>query len=204
MGVFKLNPHDFSKLRRPNKTLSIFWKSYFEKLSMEMTKAMFLSFKSHCNVSMVNREVVYYSDYVAETDANSLIQMFKVYPHGSIGFYNIPADTVQVIINELMGGHKYNQNAQQSYNPRNVSHMDESIVATVVEKLFNILQIPFQNDNRMIEFEMLESSQANILMQNIHDHELVSTQQFMIEINNENYYFDLVLSNQFLENFVSL
>ncbi len=130
--------------------------------------------------------------------------MFRLYPHGSLGFYHIPNETVQVIVNQLLGGVHYSTKMNAPYDPRELSSVDQTVLNQVIQKLFDILQIPFQNENRVIEFEMLDSDSASIQMQNIHDNELVSTQQFMIEVEGENYFFDLVLSNQFLEKFVSL
>lgn len=193
MAVVKLTPEQLVGLRSKPK-LSKFWESYFNQITVELNKVFFGLFRRQTYVRFMHVDVVKIHDYI-EHQNHSIIQFFKIQPHNSLGFYSIPYDTVDLLLNQLLGG--------RAGLPvkRDITNVDESIIEIVTTRLAHALEAPFVQNNRKMKFDFIDLDQRVVGGHyNGHD-EYICVGQYVIQIGNEYYSLDMAFINNFLNKF---
>jgi hypothetical protein len=193
MAVVKLTPEQLAGLRTRPK-LNKFWEGYFQEITVELNKLMFSLFRKHTLVKPVNLEIVKITDYLSHQE-NSIIQFFKIYPHNSIGFYALPYETVDLLMNQLLGGRVVTS------TKRDITRVDESVIQVVTSRLAKVLEEPLVRGNRKLSFEFINLDHRLVGGNYNGSGDYICVQQYVIQIENQYFYFDLAFTNNFLNRF---
>lgn len=193
MGIVKLTPEQLVGLRSKPK-LSKFWESYFNQITVELNKVFFNLFRVNTQVRFTHLDIVKIHDYI-EHQNQSIIQFFKIQPHNSLGFYTIPYETVDLLLNQLLGGRAVTS------KKRDITNVDESIIEIVTARLAKALEMPFTQDNRKMKFNFVDLDQRVVGGRyNGHD-EYICVGQYVIEVGSTYYSLDIAFMNNFLNKF---
>lgn len=193
MAVVKLTPQQLANLRTRPK-LNPFWESYFHDITVELNRLFFEIFRENISVKAVNLVLVDVGDYL-ENSRHSVTQFFKVYPHNTFGFYQLPFETIDLLLTQMLGGKIV------STSKRDLTNVDQSIIDIVSTKLGNVLEKPLIRDNREMKFQFLDLNE-DILMHSLKKmKQFICVQQYVIQLKDDYYYFDLAFTNNFLNQF---
>lgn len=193
MGIRKLTPQQLAELRSRPK-LTTFWEGYFSDITVELNRLFFSIFRESVSVKPVSLNLIDSNEYF-ENSQHTVTQFFKIHPHKNYGFYNLPYETIDLLLSHLLGGNLV------SGTKRTLSKVDQSIIHILSNKLADVLQAPMIKDNRKLKFEFLDINE-DILKHNLtSNNQYICVQQYVIQLQGEYYYFDLAFTNQFLNQF---
>jgi flagellar motor switch protein FliM len=196
--VKKLTPQELVGLKRTPRELSTFWRSYFEKITLELNKQFFGLLKENLSVRYVHRDIIRVEDYLE--DLNGSNQLYTVLPQGSIGMLHFPTELVNYLLHHSMGGiEKYDFQGS-----RELGALDQQMINHIMEKVVTVLSVPFEREARDMQISLIDQSANDLVIQGIAPDEYMSIQQFSITVHSNTFYFELVLSNQLLESFTLL
>jgi flagellar motor switch protein FliM len=198
MKALKLTPEQLTGLKSKPK-LNQFWSGYFQSITIELNRLFFSIFRENIVIRPVSCDVVSFDDYLENSTQNSIVQFFKIHPHNSFGFYHLPFNTVDLLMNRLLGGKVANEATS-----RDITQVDHSIIEVVTAKLMDVLEAPFVKDNRELSFELIDLDE-NLMMHSLSSNkQYICVQQYLIQLGDNYYYFDIAFTNQFLDRFVLL
>lgn len=196
MKVLKLSPEQLASLRSKPK-LNQFWSGYFQNITIELNRLFFSIFREQISVKPISCEVFAFDQYLERDNQNSIVQFFQIQPHNSFGFYSIPFDTIDLLMTKLLGGRV----VSNSPSSRDITQVDQSVLEVVTSKLMDVLEAPFTKDNRELYFELIDLDE-NLMMHSLSEHkQYVCVQQYLIQMGDKYYYFDLGFTNKFLDKF---
>ena len=193
MAVVKLAPQQLASLRARSK-LNPFWESYFHDITVELNRLFFEIFREQISVKAVNLELIDVEGYL-KNSRHSVTQFFKIYPHNTFGFYQLPFETIDLLLTQLLGG------KMVSDIKRDLTNVDQGIIDIVSLKLGNVLEKPLVRDNRELRFQFIDLNE-DILMHSLKSSkQYICVQQYVIHLKSDYYYFDLAFTNNFLNQF---
>lgn len=196
MKVLKLTPEQLASLRSKPQ-LNKFWSGYFQNITIEINRLFFSIFREQVSVKPINCEVFAFDQYLSNSASNSIVQFFQIRPHNSFGFYQLPYNTIDLLMCKLLGGKVASNNTQ-----RDITQVDQSIIEIVTSKLMDVLEAPFTNEQREIYFELIDLDE-NLMMHSLTEQkQYICVQQYLIQVGEEYYYFDLAFTNNFLDRFI--
>ena len=132
----------------------------------------------------------------------SLVQFFKIHPHSQFGFYSIPYKTFELFLTSLLGGNFSSQ--EDPINDHELTSLDQNLISILIQKLVLILEKPLKDGLRNIDIELMDINNAEIFKNtNIHNQN-ICVQEYIIQVEEEVFYFDLVFTSKFLEQFTLL
>ncbi len=197
MGIYKLNPEDFANLKVIPRELSAFWKTYFAKFSVNMSRYLFRYLKENVSVKFINREVLSLKDYLGQQQSLNSVHPFHIYPHNEIGLINFSPKLINYLVHSALGGtNKYPLDKREE-----VSEVDVALVANIISGVMDILTNQFAEENREIVFELDDDSAVEFFQAGVDSNRLVSVQQFIFQVGAYVYDFDVVISNSVLDRF---
>lgn len=199
MGVWKINPNDISSIKRTPKELSLFWRTYFSSISIEFSKLYFKYYRQNIPVQMVSRDIVRAKDYFNDLKSNSIIKPFQILPHGELGFIHFPDELANDLINRSLGGQ-----SQAVPHQHEMTATDLSILEHQIQDMLQVLQSQFLDDNRQIAIELIDDQDVLLYANSLQSEQLISLQQFSVQLGTQAYIFTIGIANRLLEQFVQL
>lgn len=198
MKALKIDPSQVFKLKHKTH-LSRFWEHYFQNLSVDFTKSLFQIIKKPINVKLISCETTDFDSYNENLNEKSLVQFFKIYPHSQFGFYSIPYKTFELLLTSLIGG---NFSYSEDYlHEHDLTTIDQNLIGILIQKLIVILERPLKEGLRNIDIELMDINNAEILKNSSINNQNICVQEYIIQVEEDIFHFDLVFTSQFLEQF---
>lgn len=195
MAVYKkLTAKEIAGFRTSPKQLNPFWRSYFEKITLDLNKQFFSYYKQFPKIHFINRQVARVEDFLEDLDGT--IRLYQILPHGSVGILHFPKQLVESLIEQTLGGKKINSN--EINKPGKVG---TTFIHTIMEKVILTMSLFFEEQSRQLELVIISPNSNDLILHGLNKDEILSIQQFAISVGDQMFYFELALSNQLLESF---
>ncbi len=197
MGILKLTPGEFQDISYTPKELSDFWKMYFSTLSVNLSKLFYKYTKEPVSVRYLHRDIVKGKDYLDAICDNSVIRPFKINPNTGLGFLFITDDLAAYFINSILGGRE-----EDLVTGHLLTNTDFKLLENIMDDILVLLYNQLKEDNRNINFEVIDPGKVLFLSNSKEAHQLISVQQFLVVTGRNSFVFDIAFTNRLLESFV--
>ena len=186
-----------SELQYTPKELSQFWRRYFSKFSIDVTRLLTKYTLQNLTVRFLHRDVFLMREYMQHTSSNSIIQPFKITPHQEIGFFYVTGELVNQIMHLMLGG-----SDQQQQKVHYLTKFDEKLMVNCLNDLILLAENHLRERDKEIQLIQMDPVDLSLLQVGFEGEHLISTQQFLVMSGSQTHVFDLCFSNKFLESFV--
>jgi len=197
MGVLKLKPNDFEKLRQIPNDLSEFWKGYFAHVAIDLNRLFFKYTQEPMTIKYLHRDVIRAKDYFATISEFSVIKPFNISPMKGIGFFYFTNDLCNYFIDCLLGGSDKNQTQS-----RPITSTDQKVLEHILNDIMITLQKQMEAENRVIDFESVDPKDVSLFTNSQAAEQYISVQQFLVVNGHRTFVFDIAFSNRILEEFL--
>jgi len=187
-------PKVFTPKEYKPKELSTLWKMYFSNISISMAKLFFKNTREHISVRYKQRNVVMSREYLDKLNPNSITFAFKINPINGTGIIFFSDDLANYLVNSFLGG----LNSKVELN-RELSSTDAKLLNNTLGDIYGLLLSQMKEDRIEVEFENIQPNLLNFVSNSSAANEMISVQQFVVEVANNSFLLDIAFSNRLIE-----